>query len=171
MGESPGATKPRVPVSYEYVSGPTRLADETFFAKVGISPIFHEDTSFFLLPDAYHACEQANYSDLNSIVLQYLIIHGHEEAAAHLAHDAGLSMPRDRRAMQARSGVRDALLQGDVDHAVQCINEIDPEVCMLWKGERTSVFMHHAELCDAESKPNHHLSTDRLASLQRAADI
>ncbi|WFD20133.1 hypothetical protein MCAP1_002377 [Malassezia caprae] len=81
-----------------------------------------------LLPDAYHAFEQANHSDLNSIVLQYLVMHGHEEAAEHLAHDAGLSMPRDRCALQTRSRVRDALLHGNVDRAVRYINEVDPEI-------------------------------------------
>lgn len=42
--------------------------------------------------------------------------------------------------MQVRSYVRDALLHGDVDRAVQRINELNPEVCATRQGERTSLF-------------------------------
>jgi len=88
-----------------------------------------------LLPDTNHACEQANYRDLDTIVLQYLILHGHEEAAENLADDAALSMPQDRHAMQARAYIRDALLHGDVDRAMRRITEINPEVCLLWQAK------------------------------------
>lgn len=130
-----------------------------FFAKVGISPIFREDTSSFA-PDASFVPEQANPRDLDRIVFQYLLMHGHEEAAEHLARDAAIRMPRNRHNMRVRSQVREALLHGDVDRAIRIINDVDPEVRAL-TGERTSLFMHHAELCDADFKPNHHLSTDR----------
>ncbi|WFD27334.1 hypothetical protein MNAN1_002330 [Malassezia nana] len=77
--------------------------------------------------EAKLSSQPISYEDLDRIVFQYLLIHGHEEAAEHLARDAAIRMPRHRHNMRVRSQVREALLHGDVDRAIHIIIDVDPE--------------------------------------------
>ena len=67
-------------------------------------------------------------SDLNALVLDYLLIEGFSEAAAEFARETGLPAEVDHALIQERMEIREAVEEGRVEEAVRRVNEFDPEV-------------------------------------------
>ena len=68
-------------------------------------------------------------SDLNALVLDYLLVEGFSDAAISFAKETGLSVDIDSQAIQQRMIIKEAVEDGRVEDAVRRVNELDPEVC------------------------------------------
>jgi hypothetical protein len=66
-------------------------------------------------------------SDLNRLILDYLVIEGHKTAAEHFSSEANLPSPVDLDSIESRVSIREALQRGDVENAIMLLNDLDPE--------------------------------------------
>lgn len=69
-------------------------------------------------------------SDLNTLVMNYLIIEGYKSAAVKFAQEANISPQVDLESIQERVEIRNAIHRGDIQAAVERINELYPEVSL-----------------------------------------
>lgn len=94
------------------------------------------------------------HSDLNRLVMDYLVIEGYKTAAEEFSREAGLNSPVDFESIESRMNIREALQRGDVSEAITRVNDLNPEVSRFVShivrppsgggGERIQPFMHHA---------------------------
>ena len=68
------------------------------------------------------------YSDLNSVVMDYLISEGYPEAAAKFATEANLSPKVDMDSINQRVEIRNLIFEGDIKTAIEKINDLNPQV-------------------------------------------
>ncbi|WFC99665.1 hypothetical protein MYAM1_002410 [Malassezia yamatoensis] len=66
--------------------------------------------------------------DLDRIVLDYLLVQGRKEAAETFSNETGLSLEMESSDLDARVEIRKILLRGDVAEAMECVNELNPEI-------------------------------------------
>lgn len=55
---------------------------------------------------------------------------GRKEAAETFSNETGLSLEMESSDLDARVEIRKILLRGDVAEAMECVNELNPEVCI-----------------------------------------
>lgn len=71
-------------------------------------------------------------SDLNRLVMDYLVIEGYKEAAENFARESGMSSSSsqmmDFESIQNRMIIRNAIHSGDIIDAIERVNDFDPEV-------------------------------------------
>lgn len=67
-------------------------------------------------------------SDLNRLVMDYLVIEGYKDAADSFSMESGLKPFVDSDSILNRMIIRGAIQRGDVDDAIGRVNELDPEV-------------------------------------------
>ena len=67
-------------------------------------------------------------SDLNRLVMDYLVIEGYKSAAEEFSQEAGLTPPVDFESIESRMNIREALQRGDVEEAMTRVNDLNPEV-------------------------------------------
>lgn len=65
---------------------------------------------------------------LNSIIMDYLISEGYPSAAQKFASEANLQPTSAAESIHERVKIRDAIYAGDIQTAVERINELDPSV-------------------------------------------
>lgn len=68
------------------------------------------------------------HSDINWVIMDYLVSEGYPGAAEKFAQETNLCQPADIEGIRDRVKVRNAIHAGRVDEAVGLINEMDPEV-------------------------------------------
>ncbi|KAG4305509.1 hypothetical protein PORY_001065 [Pneumocystis oryctolagi] len=79
-------------------------------------------------------CEQVGLSrevfcsDLNAMVLNFLMVEGYQDAAAKFIAEARLTTPSGFEQMQERMIIQEAIHRGDVISAIEKINELDSEL-------------------------------------------
>ena len=77
---------------------------------------------------------QANVGDFNSdinwVIMDYLVSEGYPGAAEKFAQETNLCQPTDIEGICERVRIRNAIHSGQIDEAVGLINEIDPEVSL-----------------------------------------
>jgi len=66
--------------------------------------------------------------NLNTLVMNYLIIEGYKSAAVNFAQEANMSHQVDLDSIQERVDIRHAIHQVDIQTAIERINELHPEV-------------------------------------------
>ena len=71
------------------------------------------------------------FSDLNRLVMDYLVIEGFKSAAEEFSREAELAAPVDLDSIESRMNIREALQRGDVGEAIARVNDLDPEVSTL----------------------------------------
>lgn len=71
-------------------------------------------------------------SDINELILDYLTIAGYPNAAARFSAEANLQPQQDHPSMVARQQIQRSIQQGDVETAIDALNELDPEVCRCY---------------------------------------
>ena len=71
---------------------------------------------------------EADDSDLNALVFEYLLIEGFSEAAVEFARETGVPHDIDHAMIHERMEIREAVEDGRVEEAVRRVNELDPEV-------------------------------------------
>ena len=67
-------------------------------------------------------------SDLNRLVMDYLVIAGYKTAAEEFSKEAGVVPPVNFESIEHRMNIREALQRGDVEEAITRVNELNPEV-------------------------------------------
>lgn len=67
-------------------------------------------------------------SDLNRLVMDYLVIEGYKDAADCFSRESGLKPFVDSESILNRMIIRGAIQRGDIDDAIGRVNELDPEV-------------------------------------------
>ena len=68
------------------------------------------------------------YSDINWVIMDYLVSEGYPGAAEKFAQETNLCQPADIEGIRERVKIRNAIHAGRIDEAVGMVNEIDPEV-------------------------------------------
>ena len=103
-------------------------------------------------------------SDLNRLVMDYLVIEGYKSAAEEFSKEAGLDAPVDFDSIENRMNIREALQRGDVGDAITRVNDLNPDVSVPvrvldWppRGGLTglNLFMHHAETLRVDGETQH----------------
>lgn len=81
------------------------------------------------------SCEQNNTfvanlrpSDLNAVVMDYLISEGYPSAAHKFASEANIQPTSAVDSIQERVAIREAIFRGDIQSAIERINELNPMV-------------------------------------------
>ena len=70
-------------------------------------------------------------SDLNAIIMNYLISEGYPSAAQKFAHEANIAPMHDVNMVEERVAIRVAIHGGDIQTALEKINELNPQVRLL----------------------------------------
>ena len=68
------------------------------------------------------------YSDINWVIMDYLVSEGYPGAAEKFAQETNLCQPADIEGIRERVRIRNAIHAGRIDEAISSINEVDPEV-------------------------------------------
>ena len=71
-------------------------------------------------------------SDLNRLVMDYLVIEGYKSAAEEFSQEAGVVTPVDFDSIESRMNIREALQRGDVQDAITRVNDLNPEVSLCF---------------------------------------
>ncbi|KAJ4002403.1 lish motif-containing protein [Lentinula boryana] len=71
---------------------------------------------------------QISKSDLNRLIMDYLVIEGYKSAAEEFAQEASVASEVDFESIESRMKVREALQRGDVEDAIVRVNELNPEI-------------------------------------------
>lgn len=70
-------------------------------------------------------------SDLNSVIMDYLISEGYPSAAQKFASEANIQPTSGVESIQERVEIREAIHAGDIQTAIEKINELNPMVRFL----------------------------------------
>lgn len=99
---------------------------ETFSFLLSDMKRYHEDTGDYVERTTAKRLRR----DINAIVMDYLIQEGYPAAAQKFAVESGLEHPEDETSLtEERVKIRDAIYKGDLQTAIEEINDIDPQVC------------------------------------------
>ena len=74
--------------------------------------------------------KQFSSSDINWVIMDYLVSEGYPGAAEKFAQETNLCQPADIESIRERVQIRNAIHSGRIDEAVSLINEMDPQVSM-----------------------------------------
>eukprot|EP00053_Salpingoeca_punica_P008178 m.73898 g.73898 ORF g.73898 m.73898 type:complete len:249 (+) comp14486_c0_seq1:119-865(+) len=94
-----------------------------------------------------------NRSQLNKLIMDYLVVEGYKDAAEHFQNESGEPTPVNLDAVQSRMKVRGAVQSGDVQTAIDLVNDLNPEIL------------------DTNSRLYFHLNLQRLIELIRGGNI
>jgi hypothetical protein len=67
-------------------------------------------------------------SDINWVIMDYLVSEGYPGAAAKFAQETNIIQPFDTDGIRDRVQIRNAIHAGKLDEAIDLINEVDPQV-------------------------------------------
>ncbi|KAI8376329.1 CTLH/CRA C-terminal to lish motif domain-containing protein [Radiomyces spectabilis] len=71
---------------------------------------------------------KVNKQDLNQLVMNYLVVEGYKDAAQQFSLESGLTPSVDLQSIQDRMDIRHAIQSGDVDTAIDLVNDLNPEI-------------------------------------------
>lgn len=71
-----------------------------------------------------------SFSDLNRLIMDYLVIEGYRSAAEEFSQEANLMPPVDFESIETRMVIREALQRGDVEDAIIRVNDLNPDVSL-----------------------------------------
>jgi hypothetical protein len=72
--------------------------------------------------------DEVLHSELNQLVMDYLVIGGYKNAAEFFSHEANVPPAVDLKSIESRMNIREALQRGDVQDAIMRVNDLNPEV-------------------------------------------
>jgi len=70
----------------------------------------------------------ALYSDINSLILDYLTTEGYPSAAAKFSKEANLRLNQEEESVKARQEIQHAIHLGSIKDAIEALNELEPQV-------------------------------------------
>eukprot|EP00761_Pharyngomonas_kirbyi_P013673 gb/GECH01013702.1/.p1 GENE.gb/GECH01013702.1/~~gb/GECH01013702.1/.p1 ORF type:complete len:226 (+),score=85.87 gb/GECH01013702.1/:1-678(+) len=94
-----------------------------------------------------------NKNDLNKLVMNYLVIEGYKDAAEMFQEEASADPGIDLDSISDRMYVRTAVQNGDINSAIERVNDINPEIL------------------DRNARLYFHLQQQQLIELIRSGDI
>ena len=77
-------------------------------------------------------------SDINYLVMDYLVTNGYPAAAKKFAAEANIALQTDVESIQERVDIRTAIHSGNIQAAIEKINELYPQV-----RSNPTLFHHH----------------------------
>jgi hypothetical protein len=80
----------------------------------------------------YPAIADNQFSDINYLVMDYLITNGYPAAAKKFAVEANIQPRADIESIQERVEIRTAIHSGNIQAAIEKINDLNPQVCRLF---------------------------------------
>lgn len=66
--------------------------------------------------------------DINNLIMDYLITEGYPSAARNFAAEANIQPKADFESINERVEIRDSIHRGDLQTAIEKINELNPQV-------------------------------------------
>ncbi|KAI7862081.1 CTLH/CRA C-terminal to lish motif domain-containing protein [Spinellus fusiger] len=66
--------------------------------------------------------------DINRLVMNYLVIEGYKDAAEQFSAESGIPTLLDLSSVQERMDIRHAIQSGNVDNAIDLVNDLNPEI-------------------------------------------
>jgi hypothetical protein len=69
-----------------------------------------------------------DFSDINALILDYLTMAGYPNAAARFSAEANLQPQHDDSSIGARQQIQNSIHRGDIQAAIDALNDLDPEV-------------------------------------------
>jgi len=79
----------------------------------------------------------SNHRDINFVIMDYLINEGYPSAAKKFALEANIQPKADIDSIQERVDIRNAIHGGDIQSAIEKINELNPQVGRILQAEPT----------------------------------
>ncbi|KAJ2552858.1 hypothetical protein EV175_003156 [Coemansia sp. RSA 1933] len=67
-------------------------------------------------------------SDLNQLIMNYLIIEGYKDAAEKFSEESGLHSTVDLGSIEERMQIRFAIQNGDIKTAIERVNDLNPDL-------------------------------------------
>jgi hypothetical protein len=67
-------------------------------------------------------------SEINAMILDYLTMEGYPNAAANFSKEANLQPLQENAAIQARQEIQNCIHSGNIQSAIETLNELDPEI-------------------------------------------
>ncbi|KIW21079.1 hypothetical protein PV08_01658 [Exophiala spinifera] len=67
-------------------------------------------------------------ADINKLIMDYLITEGYPSAAQKFAAEANIQQKADLTAIEERVRIRDSIHRGDLQQAIELINDLNPEL-------------------------------------------
>lgn len=68
------------------------------------------------------------HSDINTVIMDYLIKEGYQDSARKFAMEANIKQKPEEETIRARVAIRNAIHSGDIQTAIEQINELNPNV-------------------------------------------
>ena len=68
------------------------------------------------------------YRDVNNLIMDYLVTEGYPSAAEKFAMEANIERAPDHSFIEQRVQIRDSIHRGDLQQAIELINDLNPEV-------------------------------------------
>jgi len=97
---------------------------ESFYYPDFIPSPFSLLLEFIIGLTAFVSCHR----DLNRLVMDYLVVEGYRSAAEEFGKEANLAAPVDLDSIERRMNIRDAIYRGDVEDAIEKVNDLNPEI-------------------------------------------
>lgn len=92
--------------------------------------------------------DKTSCSDINWVIMDYLVSEGYPGAAEKFAQETSLPSPVDNESIRERVRIRNAIHSGNVEEAIRITNEIDPDVSpstfLTSHRDDYISFMHHS---------------------------
>lgn len=75
-----------------------------------------------------HDANDCIISDINALILDYLTMEGYPNAAAKFSREANMQPQQDMASIRARQEIQNCIHSGNIQSAIEMLNELDPEV-------------------------------------------
>ena len=66
-------------------------------------------------------------SDLNKLIMNYLVIEGFKDAAVKFSSETKIDPMVNLESIQDRMNIRNSVQEGNIEHAIEQVNDLDPE--------------------------------------------
>ncbi|KAF9481037.1 lish motif-containing protein [Pholiota conissans] len=123
---------------------------------------------------------QVTKTDLNRLIMDYLVIEGYKSAAEEFSQETNLEPAVDFESIESRMDIREALQRGDVEDAITRVNDLNPEIldtnpALYFKLQQQKLieFIRHGRIAEAlqfaqdELAPRGEESPEFLSELER----
>lgn len=74
--------------------------------------------------------DDASSSDINWVIMDYLVSEGYPGAAEKFAQETNMGDSTDTDNIRDRVRIRNTIHSGQIEEAIDLINEVDPQVCI-----------------------------------------
>eukprot|EP01137_Pigoraptor_chileana_P005688 Opistho-2@49086 len=74
------------------------------------------------------AAVKISKTDMNRLVMNYLVIEGYKDAAERFMHESGENPNIDLNSIEDRMRIRASVQKGNIEHAIELVNDLNPEI-------------------------------------------